>query len=150
MIFGIKEKWIILTQTMLAIATNIPVLLKAGFVVQDLKCHLKPQCTSLLMCSSVAGVWVWCRWGWSGVWSSAVLSVSSASVHLSESQHTPALTSGHSAPAGAAFSTGVCLCTFTCCAIYAKTGFIISQTEDVYEDMHLWNNVVQKWPHKKV
>ncbi len=33
MIFGIKEKWIILTHTM-AIATNIPVLLKTGFVLQ--------------------------------------------------------------------------------------------------------------------
>ncbi len=34
MIFGIKEKSIILTHTMLAIATNIPVLLKTGFVLQ--------------------------------------------------------------------------------------------------------------------
>ncbi len=34
MIFGIKEKCIILTHTM-AIATNIPVLLKTGFVLQS-------------------------------------------------------------------------------------------------------------------
>ncbi len=33
MIFGIKEKSIILTHTMLAIATNIPVLLKTAFVL---------------------------------------------------------------------------------------------------------------------
>ncbi len=34
MIFGIKEKLIILTYVLLAIATNIPVLLMTGFVVQ--------------------------------------------------------------------------------------------------------------------
>ncbi len=34
MIFGVKEKSIILTQTILAIAKNIPQRLKTGFVVQ--------------------------------------------------------------------------------------------------------------------
>ncbi len=34
MIFGIKEKWIILTHELLAFATNIPVPLMTGFVVQ--------------------------------------------------------------------------------------------------------------------
>ncbi len=36
MIFGIKEKWIILDNpnVFLAIATNIPVLLMTGFVIQ--------------------------------------------------------------------------------------------------------------------
>ncbi len=33
MIFGIKEKSIILTQTVLAIATNLPQRLKTGFMV---------------------------------------------------------------------------------------------------------------------
>ncbi len=37
MIFGIKEKSIILTYTMLAIATNIPQRLKTGFVLQGHK-----------------------------------------------------------------------------------------------------------------
>ncbi len=41
MIFGIKEKWIILTHTMyfLAIAINILQHLKTGFVVQGHICH---------------------------------------------------------------------------------------------------------------
>ncbi len=42
MIFGIKEKCIILTHTMLAIATNIPVLLMTGFVLQG---HICPHNT---------------------------------------------------------------------------------------------------------
>ncbi len=37
MIFVIKEKSIILTRTMLAIATNIPELLMTGFVLQGHK-----------------------------------------------------------------------------------------------------------------
>ncbi len=43
MIFGIKEKIIILTHTILAIITNIPVLLKTGFVVQG---HMWLKCTA--------------------------------------------------------------------------------------------------------
>ncbi len=40
MIFGIKEKSIILTHSMLAIATNIHVLLMTGFVVQGHKYNI--------------------------------------------------------------------------------------------------------------
>ncbi len=49
MMFGIKEKLIILTHTMyfLAIATNIPVLLKTGFVVQG---HIQVHLNKLECC----------------------------------------------------------------------------------------------------
>ncbi len=150
MIFGIKEKYHFDPyDVFLAIATNILQRLMTGFMAQSHVCHLKAG--ARLFCSSAAGVWVWCRRGWSGVWSSALLSVSSASVHLSESQHTPALTSAHPAPAPAASSTGVCLCTFTCCVMYAKQGLISHrQKTDLKTCIYEIGLMSCKWPHKYV
>ncbi len=54
MIFGIKEKCIILTHCYFGIATNIPVLLKTGFVLQGHKrmhaCQFNrfPSCLDLM------------------------------------------------------------------------------------------------------
>ncbi len=49
MIFGIKEKSIHLTNTMWSIATNIPVLLMTGFVVQSHICSLYEKKTQSVM-----------------------------------------------------------------------------------------------------
>ncbi len=67
MIFGLKEKWIILTHIFLNISTNIPVLLMTAFVLQGhvCVCVFKASPTTVSLCViaiylfKYAGIWSW-------------------------------------------------------------------------------------------